>query len=298
MADGGGRNMTGGQWVRRQRLAVAATVVLTLLLGGLGALVLHQSMRMVERDAARDIAFKYAQALAKRLQEAVGPAFMLASLVQQGGGRVDDFDAVGEKLLHDFPMARAVELAPDGVIRQVYPLAGNERIVGHDLLKDRNRNLEAHTALAKRELTVAGPFNLIQGGVGVVARYPVFLADRTGRTAFWGFTIVLIRVPDLLNATGLAGLTGYGYKLCRIPPEGGECVTIASSGEIHAAEGVSVPINTFHAHWVLSVVPATGWGSATAAAVLALAVVALAALLGGLQHLFLSRLRRFRALID
>lgn len=288
--------MTRAQWVRRQRLAVAVTVILTLLLGGLGALVVRQSMLMAEHDAARDVAFNHAQRIVQRLQEAVGPSFMLASLVQQGGGRVDNFDAIGEGLLHEFPMARAVELAPDGIISQVYPLAGNEPIIGHDLLKDKNRNLEAHTALTTRELTLAGPFDLIQGGVGVVGRYPVYLADRTGRTAFWGFSIVLIRVPDLLKAAGLGGLAGYRYELCRMPPKGGDCVLFARSSEGPLGDRVSVPVNTLHAHWVLSIAPEGGWITGSSSIVQAIAVLALATLMGGLQYWFLFRLQRSLAL--
>src|SRR5690242_20561974 len=136
--------MTAGQWDIRKRVAVGVTILLALLLGAIVGLALQQSMLTVKRGAARDLAFSHAQRIVQRLQEAVGPAYMLASLIQQGNGRVERFDAVGEELLQAFPMARAIELAPGGVVRQVYPIQGNEAIVGHDLLKDRDRNREAH----------------------------------------------------------------------------------------------------------------------------------------------------------
>jgi sensor domain CHASE-containing protein len=191
-----------------------------------------------------------------------------------------------------FPMARAVELAPGGVIRQVYPLAGNEPIIGHDLLKDRERNLEAYAALTTRQLTLAGPFELLQGGVGVVGRFPIFQSDRTGRSSFWGFSIVLIRVPELLAAAGMTDFEreGYRYELCRIPPNGRACVVFARNGEGALDEAVSVPINTLNARWMLSVSPTAGWGAGKTAAILAAAAVVLALLLGGLQYFFLRRL--------
>lgn len=286
--------MTTGQWVHRKRMAVGMTFVLALLFGGIVGVALQQSTLTVKRGAARDIAFSHAQRIIQRLQEAIGPTYMLASLVQQGGGRIADFDAVGEELLQNFPMARAVELAPGGVVRQVYPLAGNEAIVGHDLLKDRGRNREAHVALSSRQLTIAGPFELIQGGTGVVARYPVFLPDRNGRSAFWGFSIVLIRVPELLNAAGMTDLAreGYRYELCRIPPNGGDCVAFAHNGDGGVENPVTVPVDVPNAHWVLSVVPDEGWVTTAEKATLAATVLILALLVTGLQYFFLCRLQR------
>lgn len=286
--------MTSGQWNTRKRVAVGVTILLALLLGVIVGLVLQQSMLTVKRGAARDLAFSHAQRIVQRLQEAVGPAYMLASLVQQGNGRVEGFDAVGEELLQAFPMARAVELAPAGVVRQVYPLQGNEAIIGHDLLKDRDRNREAHIAVARRQLTIAGPFELIQGGVGVVGRYPIFLTDRSGRNNFWGFSIVLIRVPELLNAAGIIEVAhdGYRYELCRMPPNGGDCLAFARSGDGALQDPVTVPVDVPNGHWELSLAPEEGWVSGTQRAVLVLVVVLVALLIGGLQYLFLRSLQR------
>lgn len=286
--------MTSGQWDIRKRVAVGITILLALVLGTIVGLALQQSMLTVKRGIARDLAFSHAQRIVQRLQEAVGPAYMLASLVQQGNGKVDGFEAVGEELLQAFPMARAIELAPGGVVRQVYPLQGNEAIVGHDLLKDRDRNRDAHIAVARRQLTIAGPFDLIQGGVGVVGRYPVFLTDRNGRSNFWGFTIVLIRVPELLNAAGIVEVThdGYRYELCRTPPNGGECTPFARNGETRLQDPVSVPVDVPNGRWELSLEPQDGWISGAERIVLALVVVGVAMLLGGLQYLFLRNLQR------
>lgn len=286
--------MTSGQWNIRKRVAVGVTILLALLLGAIVGLAIEQSMLTVKRGVARDIAFSHSQRIVQRLQEGVGPAYMLASLVQQGNGRVEDFDTVAEELLQAFPMARAVELAPGGVVRQVHPLQGNEAIIGHDLLKDRDRNREAHIAVARRQLTIAGPFDLIQGGVGVVGRYPVFLADRNGRSSFWGFSIVLIRVAELLNAAGLVEVTreGYRYELCRLPPNGGECKPFARNGEGRLLDPVTVPVDVPNGRWELSLAPEQGWITGVERIVLVLVVVVVALILGGLQYLFLRSLQR------
>ena len=42
-----------------------------------------------------------------------------------------------------------------------------------------------------------GPFQLKQGGYGIAVRNPVYLDQKDGQETFWGFTIVIIRVPDI-----------------------------------------------------------------------------------------------------
>lgn len=286
--------MTAGQWERRKRLATAVTMVILLLLGTIIGLVLDQCLAKTKRNAAQVLGFTHVQRLAQRLDETVAPAYMLAALVQQGNGRVDNFDALGDQLLRAFPIARAVQLAPGGIIRSIYPLQGNEKAIGHDLLKDRERNREAHLALASHQLTVAGPFNLLQGGLGAAARYPVFLTDPHGRDSFWGFAIVLIRVPELLNAAGMLDLSreNYRYELCRIPPDGTECEVFARSGQGRPVDPVILPVDVPNGHWRLSLAPEGGWVSRTDRLLLAAAVVLVAALLGGLHYLFLRNLQR------
>ncbi|MGE5491311.1 MAG: CHASE domain-containing protein [Actinomycetota bacterium] len=286
--------MTAVQWAKRKRLATAVTFVIVLLLGTIVGLTLDQSITTSKRSAAQAMAFTHAQRLVQRLEDAMAPAYMLAALVQAGGGRVDNFDAAGEQLLQTFPMARAVQLAPGGVIRQSYPLQGNEKAIGHDLLKDRDRNREAHVAVASRQLTVAGPFNLVQGGIGAVGRYPLFLADRSGRESFWGFTTVLVRVPELLNTAGILDLSreGYRYELCRIPPNGSECEVFARSGEGRPESPVIVPVDVPNGRWQLALAPEDGWLTRSEKLLIAGAVLLVAALLGGLQYLFLRNLQR------
>ena len=286
--------MTAGQWAKRKRLAAAATMVIVLLLGSIVGLTVDQSIATGKRSAAEALAFTHVQRLVQHLEDAMAPAYMLAALVQQGGGKVDHFDAVAEQLLQSFPMARAIQLAPGGIIRQTYPLHDNEKAIGHDLLRDRERNREAHIALATRQLTVAGPFNLIQGGVGAVGRYPVFIVDQTGRESFWGFTTVLVRVPELLNTSGILDLSreGYRYELCRVPPSSHECEVFARSGEGPLESPVIVPVDVPNGHWQLALAPEKGWITTTERLQLAAAVILVAALLGGLQYLFLRQLQR------
>lgn len=263
----------------------------------LGLMLGFQSLQVqqeIKRAEARDLAFGRAQQLTQRLQEAVGPAYMLASLVQRNNGRIDNFEAVAAELLQQFPMARAIELAPGGIITQVYPLPGNEMVIGHDLLRDRSRNREAHLAVSRKQLTLAGPFELRQGGLGAVGRFPVFQFTADGRQEFWGFSIVLLRVPELLSTAGFVHLTngGYVYELCRIPPDEEECKVFMREGQGGIEDPVTVDVDVPNARWRLSVAPEGGWVSPFDWVVVAFYGLVVAVLLGCLQATLLRRFLR------
>ena len=66
--------------------------------------------------------------------------------MQQGGGKIDNFEATAIGMLPYYPGAASLQLAPDGVIREIVPLAGNEKAIGHNLLADPTRNKEAFLA--------------------------------------------------------------------------------------------------------------------------------------------------------
>ena len=58
-----------------------------------------------------------------------------------------------------------------------------------------------------------GPFDLKQGGRGIAVRYPVYLEAADGNPVFWGFTIVIIRVPEIFEES-VQALTEFGYDYC------------------------------------------------------------------------------------
>ncbi len=275
-----------------RRLALI-TVVIAFVLLATGGWVYLLHLKSNKQKLGNQMAQQFSQRLVQRTYETVSPVYMLAALVRDAKGNLSNFQNIAPDLLDGFPLARALELAPNGIVQEVFPLAGNEAIIGHDLLKDRTRNREAHLAVAKRQLTLAGPFELIQGGLGAVGRYPIFLPGERGREYFWGFAIVLIHVPDLLATGGELGIErqGFNYEICRVllPVEGGGCKRFTASGEGEMDDPVTVMVNLPNNRWLLSVEPVKGWIS-TADWLSMFLVALLGALAAGLVHCYwLSR---------
>lgn len=198
-----------------------------------GALIwtLERQDRIQQRTQAADMAGDHVQALQRAIELALSANNALVALVRQGQGNVTHFEEVGTQMLPFYPGIAAMGLSPGGVVRQVVPRQGNESLIGFDQLKDPRQSAESIRARDTGLLTLAGPIELVQGGLGVVGRQPVYLDNDQGRRDFWGFTYVTIRLPEVLAATRLPQLTerGFHYRLWRVRPDTGEEQTITAS---------------------------------------------------------------------
>lgn len=187
-------------------------------------------------------------------------AEILEMIVINNDGSVKNFNEIAKLLFANDPSIRSLQLAPDGVVTYVYPLKGNENAFG-DLFSDPDRKTEAEYARDTGEMTLAGPFELSQGGMGIVARQPIYLKNSQGKDSFWGFSIVILNVPDIFETADLDFLSsqGYNYRLWRIHPDTKkiQVITENTSGELPEAleETIQVPGGT----WTLSLTPKEGW---------------------------------------
>jgi sensor domain CHASE-containing protein len=222
---------------------------------------IHKTHVEIRRIETRVLAQGYAQRIQERLQSALISTHVLASYVKQSDGQISNFNENSAELLSLFPNVSALQLAPDGVIREIYPLEGNETAIGHDLLADKKRNREAMEAINKRQLTLAGPFELIQGGVGTVGRLPIFLTNERKESHFWGFAIALVRISSLIESSGLSGLSkaGYRYELWRTHPDTGERHVFSRSHAEPLDQPAEYVITIFNGNWILSLMPEDGW---------------------------------------
>ena len=221
----------------------------------------EQNRIQIERARISDLAGDHAQAIQRHIERALSATYALAALVRQGNGVVSNFDAVAKEMLPFYPGASALELAPDGIIRHVAPLAENEKAIGLNLLQDPLQKSEAALTRNSGRLMLAGPLNLVQGGLGAVGRLPVFLDEDQGHTIFWGFTMVVLRFPDALDSARLTELAtrGFAYHLWRIEPNSGQQQIIAASGSAPPISPVQRTLEVPNATWTLSVSPAQGW---------------------------------------
>ncbi|CAG4883401.1 putative Diguanylate cyclase [Georgfuchsia toluolica] len=208
------------------------------------------------------IAQDHSQAIESTLSSVMSVTYALAALVKQGNGTIHNFEHVAGEMLHLYPGLTELVLSPGGVVTQIAPLAGNEHILGFEQFKDPLQKKEALLARDTAKLTLAGPLNLKEGGVGMVGRFPVFLErkDADSKRYFWGFTNAIVRFPEALAPSRLSSLVedGIAYELWRINPNTGQKQTIAKS-TVSPIDPEHAIVALQNANWILSLSPVKGW---------------------------------------
>ncbi|MDO5114728.1 MAG: CHASE domain-containing protein [Synergistaceae bacterium] len=142
---------------------------------------------------------------------------VLSALVVRNDGRVVDFDRAASTIVDD-PSIRNVLLAPGGVVKYVYPLEGNEKVLGLDFFSEGSGNIEAARAKETGTLVLGGPFDLVQGGQAIVGRLPIYVGDEKNDENFWGIASVTLNYPEALNGAELDELRtrGLAFEIWRI----------------------------------------------------------------------------------
>ena len=213
------------------------------------------------RALAADLAADHAQSLQRGIERALSATYAIAALVHQGRGFVNDFNGVATQMLPFYPGISALGLSPGGVICCVVPRAGNENSIGFNQLEDIVQNKEARRARDTRKLTLAGPVQLAQGGLGVVGRLPIYLGQGDDTQVFWGFSYVTLRFPQALESARLEMLRdrGYAYELWRKNPETGERQRIEAWKPEALRDPVGRDLELPNGAWTLSLAPTRGW---------------------------------------
>ncbi len=214
----------------------------------------------IARAEVEHIAGNYIEKLKGVIEHNLSANYTVAALLYQGDGIIHDFQRFASETLPLYTGLSSIQLAPDGIVKQVVPLKGNEGAIGHNLFKDKERVAEARYTKESGKLTLAGPFKLIQGGYGAIGRLPIFLTDVRGRSHFWGFTNTVININKILEKIGLANLEEHGlaYELWRDNPATGKREIIAAS-KAAVVEPEERVLQVSNATWVLSVSPQDGW---------------------------------------
>ncbi|MEP4037415.1 response regulator [Pseudophaeobacter sp.] len=132
------------------------------------------------------------------------------------------FTQLGEMVLGTRSGISHVAAAPDLVISMIYPLPGNTAALGLDYNKNEAQREAAYKVRDSREMVLAGPVQLVQGGEAFIGRFPVFTGSGKNRR-FWGILSSVMKAeplyqvhgfnaPDLGIEVGLIGLDGMGAE--------------------------------------------------------------------------------------
>jgi diguanylate cyclase (GGDEF)-like protein len=101
-----------------------------------------------------------------------------------------------ETLLINFAAAK------DLVVNYIYPLQGNEKVIGLDYKSNADQSDMVMQVVNTGQLMVVGPVDLIQGGVAFIGRAPVFTGSASNRK-LWGIISSPIDASALFRQSGV-----------------------------------------------------------------------------------------------
>lgn len=214
----------------------------------------------------------------------------------ESGHQMDskEFQALSQMISDDSQIIKAIELAPDGVVKDIYPLKGNEAAFGIDMLNNLARKYEANLAMKSGQYTIAGPYELNQGGLGSLLFEPIYITDKSGEKSFWGFSILVLDWNRFLEELELDKLTdaSYCYQMWKKDGNSGKKTIIAQGGDAIHKGAVQISCKVPNDIWYFEIIPHTGWVTVKQQALVFLVAVSIAVLATAICYLMLHRKQR------
>ena len=171
------------------------------------------------------------------------------------------FSELAEKIPNEEGVVKAFELAPEGIITEIYPMQGNSEALGLDVLGEHERKKDAILAKETGEYTLGGPYQLKQGGTGALLFKPVYRTDDSGGSSFWGFVLQVIDWDRFMSDINLKSLSeaDFSYKIWSYDRSSENKVILAQSQEDMPEDSLTIECEIPNNTWYFDIVPSNGW---------------------------------------
>jgi len=151
-----------------------------------------------------------------------------------------------------------IQIAPEGVIKWVYPQEGNEKAIGHDLMSDPKRSPYVEAAIEERIPITQGPVEALQGGLLVFSRKAIYVVEN-GIEKFWGLSIVTLDFNELIKKCGLSPRKEGYYFAFRAPKPDTRNDFLWGEHGIFEKDPLIKTVETGDQKWEVGILPEDGW---------------------------------------
>lgn len=248
----------------RMRALLVFVITFLIVLGA--SVLLNQNQERGERLKAIYTAESTVSRVESQLNRYLAKSDLIKKMIESGMDVESNlFDTLSEFMQDERHVIEAHEIAKDGIINLIYPMEGNEASMGLNMFEHPERKQEARLAKESGDYKIAGPFELVQGGTGVLLFDPIYRADAQGEKQFWGFSILVLNWERFLEEMELDKLedAGYHYEIWKKNASGGEKNIIAQckDDEKIRRNTLSVACEVPNDVWYFDIVPVNGWVS-------------------------------------
>ena len=207
-----------------------------------------------------------AQVTEKRVRARLDQYIMLSNLLGNyisAGENLDEntFSELAEKIPNEDGVIKAFELAPDGIVTDIYPKQENEGAFGLDMLQEHERKKDAVVAKESGKYTIGGPYQLKQGGTGALLFNPIYQDNNPDKGEFWGFVILVIdwnRFIDEINLNYLSD-ADFCYRIWSYDRDGSGRIILAESQDNIPNSVLTVKCTVPNNTWYFDIIPSEGW---------------------------------------
>lgn len=262
---------------QRPKLTAAVILLVGIFLSWRAGELEHQHELSQQKNEIQTLVSNFRAQLETKLYYNVALIKGLAvDLVIREEMKPEQFASIAEELSRANPVQRTLSLAPNFIVRDVYPVAGNEKFVGMNLLLDAEQKTAVYRSIQLDDAVLAGPFKLDQGGESVVCRFPVWI-KKEGVPRLWGAVSIGLDFPALMNEAGLARLEqDLDISIRGRDATGPAGAYFFGDERSITVDAVRVPVFVPGGSWLISAQPKLGYGAKpwwkTSAAIIGLLV--------------------------
>ena len=172
----------------------------------------------------------------------------------------EEFTMMAGNMISGDSVISTISIAKDCRISMIFPYKGHEEAIGLDLLDHPQRREIVENTITTGLTFVAGPVELVEGGIAFISYTPIFIATDSVRKPFWGMTDIVIKRDQLFSEAGLfPEKDGLYFSIKGEDGKGDYGSIFWGDTRIDSLEPISVKIQLPTGSWVLSAVPVNGW---------------------------------------
>lgn len=132
------------------------------------------------------------------------------ALFIQKNGNAKMFDTIANEIYRANEYVDIIEVVEGNKITHIYPIIGNESIVGNKIFIDSFNHKAVIETLQNGGTYFSGPFELTQGGKAIIGRVPIYINHK-----YWGIAASITRLSTLIKAAKLEHNSSYQFQLSK-----------------------------------------------------------------------------------
>jgi len=254
-------------FIVRRQLVRRWRSLMWLALGLVFVIVHWQLERQIQQRSEEQQRVRIFQRLAVIRADIEGVLGNSFSLLQALAAHISSDPELSEEAFHRFTeqiSKRGIynitfAAAPNLIVRYIYPLEGNESVLGLNYRTHIAQRREALLVKEKLTLVVTDPIPLVQGGIAIIARAPViYKHSATAAPKFWGLVSSPIDIERVFLDSGLLDRDELLIAIRSQAVSGKISRQVIGDGMVFRKDPVLVDLRVGDKLWQIAAIPAQG----------------------------------------